>query len=70
MDGQALHLAAPELGIVIQKANNQKTQIKAQALQQPQPGFPCPIDQVLPAFALALALSNSQKSSQKLRGGW
>ena len=55
MDGQALHLAAPELGGIIQQANNQKTQIKAQALQKPQPRFSCPIDEGFAAFALALA---------------
>ena len=74
MDGQALHLAAPELGGIIQQTNDGKTQIKTQALQQPQACFSCPIDQGFAAcafaFVLALALSNSQKSSQKLRGGW
>ena len=55
MDGQALHLAAPELGIVIQQAHNRKAQIKAQALQQPQTCFSCPIDQGFSTFALALA---------------
>ena len=60
MDGQALYLSAPELGVVVEQANNGKAQIKAQALQQPQPGFPCPIDQGLPAFALAFVLAFDQ----------